>query len=199
MRQLAALADFLLAAVLLAACSKPPEPPQVVAGAVPTVDYLRGADWPSYNRDLAGTRFSPLRQVSSTNVDELRQAWSYPLGSASAGVGGSELTPLVVDGVLYATAADRVVALRADTGAEIWRFALAQGVPSQRGLAYWALLGPEVEQRSTEYDMDAAIALMQATDDHVGSIGTIFGERLSEDELRTLCDFLERLHPQAAD
>jgi len=127
-----------LAAVVLAACSKPPEPPQVVPGAVPTVDYLRGADWPSYNRDLAGTRYSPLRQVSATNVDELRQAWSYPLGAASgAAPEGSQLTPLVVGGVLYATAADRVVALRADTGAELWRFALAQGVPSQRGLAYW--------------------------------------------------------------
>src|SRR5688572_2870746 len=99
---------------------------------------MRGADWPSYNRDLAGTRFSPLRQVSATNVDELRQAWSYPLGSAAgAGAEGSQLTPLVVDGILYATAADRVVALRADTGAEIWRFSLEQGVPSQRGLAYW--------------------------------------------------------------
>jgi hypothetical protein len=125
-----------LTAVLLVACSEPPAPPQV-PGAVPTVEYRRGADWPSYNRDLAGTRFSPLRQVSATNVDELRQAWSYPLGS-SAAAEGSELTPLVVDGVLYATAADRVVALRADTGAEIWRFALAQGVPSQRGLAYWS-------------------------------------------------------------
>ncbi|HEX7237770.1 MAG TPA: PQQ-binding-like beta-propeller repeat protein, partial [Gammaproteobacteria bacterium] len=126
-----------LAAVLLAACSKPPEPPQV-AGTVPTADYLRGADWPSYNRDLAGTRFSPLRQVSPTNVDELRQAWSYALGSAAGGVPeGSELTPLVIDGVLYATAADRVVALHADTGAEIWAFALPKGAPSQRGLAYW--------------------------------------------------------------
>jgi len=126
-----------LAAVLLAACSEPPEPPQL-AGAVPHVEYLRGADWPSYNRDLAGTRYSPLRQVSATNVDELRQAWSYPLGSAASAVPeGSELTPVVVDGVLYATAADRVVALRADTGAEIWRFALPQGAPSQRGVAYW--------------------------------------------------------------
>ena len=99
---------------------------------------MRGADWPSYNRDLAGTRFSPLRQISATNVDELRQAWSYPLGSAVGGaLEGSQLTPLVVGGMLYATAADRVVALRADTGAEAWRFALAQGAPSQRGLAYW--------------------------------------------------------------
>ena len=81
MRRLAALA-----AAFVAACSEPPAPPQI-AGAAPAVEYLRGADWPSYNRDPAGTRYSPLRQVSPTNVDELRQAWSYPLGAAaSAGV-----------------------------------------------------------------------------------------------------------------
>ena len=39
--------------------------------------------------------------------------------------------------MLYATAADRVVALRAESGAEIWRFSLPRGAPSQRGLAYW--------------------------------------------------------------
>jgi quinoprotein glucose dehydrogenase len=126
------------AAVLLAACSEPPGPPQI-AGVVATAEYLRGGDWPSYNRDLAGTRFSPLRQISATNVDELRQAWSYSLGPASgAAFDGSELTPLVIDGVLFATAADRVVALRAESGAELWRFALPQGAPSQRGLAYWS-------------------------------------------------------------
>jgi quinoprotein glucose dehydrogenase len=121
----------------LAACSEAPEPPQV-AGAAATVEYLRGGDWPTYNRDLAGTRFSPLEQISATNVDELRQAWSYPLGAAGGGAPeSSELTPLVIDGVLYATAADRVVALRADSGAELWRWPLEQGVPSQRGLSFW--------------------------------------------------------------
>jgi glucose dehydrogenase len=125
-----------LAAAALAACSEAPEPPQVPGAAV-TAQFMRGADWPHYNRDLAGTRFSPLRQISPTNVDELRQAWSYPLGPTStAALGGSGLTPLVIDGVLYATAADRVVALRADTGAEVWRFQVAEAVPSQRGLAY---------------------------------------------------------------
>jgi quinoprotein glucose dehydrogenase len=125
-----------LVIVLLCGCAEPPDP----AGDGPeaTAEYMRGGDWPSYNRDLAGTRFSPLRQISPTNVDELRQAWSYPLGPANgAPFDGSELTPLVVDGVLYATAADRVVALRGDTGAELWRFVLPQGSPSQRGLAYW--------------------------------------------------------------
>lgn len=126
-----------LAAIMLAACGAPPEPPQV-AGAVPVADYVRGADWPSYHRDLAGTRYSPLRQISRTNVDELRQAWSYPLGSpAGPAVAGSELTPLVVNGVLFATGADRVVALRGESGAELWRFQLPRGAPSQRGLAYW--------------------------------------------------------------
>jgi len=31
--------------------------------------------------------------------------------------------------------------------------------------AYWALLGPDVELRRTEYDVEGAIAAMQATDD----------------------------------
>ena len=132
MRRLAALA-----AALLTACGGPPPEPPQVAGAAAAAEFMHGADWPSYNRDLAGTRFSPLRQISATNVDELRQAWSYPLGGGDGALEGSELTPLVVDSVLYATAADRVVALRADTGEEVWRFALAQGAPSQRGLAYW--------------------------------------------------------------
>ena len=133
MRKLAALT-----AVVLAACDQPPPELPQVAGAAATVDFVRGADWPSYNRDLAGTRFSPLRQISPTNVDELRQAWSYPLGAADGtALEGSELTPLVIDGVLYATAADRVVALRGDSGEEIWRFTLEQGAPSRRGLSFW--------------------------------------------------------------
>ena len=37
------------------------------------------ADWPMYNRDLAGTRYSPLTQINTTNVARLTQAWSYRL------------------------------------------------------------------------------------------------------------------------
>ena len=40
------------------------------------------------------------------------------------------------------------------------------GLPyGEGGTAHWALLGPEVDLRRTEYDVDAAIALMRATDD----------------------------------
>ena len=40
------------------------------------------------------------------------------------------------------------------------------GLPYDDGrCAYWALLGPDVELRCTEYDLEATVALMRATDD----------------------------------
>ncbi len=62
------------------------------------------ADWPMYNRDLAGTRFSPLRQIDASNVGTLKQTWSYNLGHATGNEAGSEFTPIVVKGVLYLAA-----------------------------------------------------------------------------------------------
>lgn len=119
----------------LAGCTDPPAAPTHVVGAEAVGDYLRGGDWPHYGRDSAGSRYSPLREIGPGNVDELRQAWAYPLGAP--GGRGSELTPLVVEGVLYATGRDRIVALRADSGEELWRYAPPSGSPSRRGLAYW--------------------------------------------------------------
>ena len=115
----------LLAALSLAACSdrRPSRRRSWARRDRPST--MRGADWPSYNRDLAGTRFSPLRadlrRRTSTSCGRRGRIRSALRGTA---FGGSELTPLVVGGVLYATAADRVVALRADSGAELWRFPL---------------------------------------------------------------------------
>ena len=48
-----------------------------------------GADWPMYNRDLAGTRYSPLTQVNTTNVANLKMAWSYRLSNAPTGRGAA--------------------------------------------------------------------------------------------------------------
>jgi len=99
------------------------------------------ADWPTYNRDLAGTRFSPLTEINAENVSALEEVWSYELGrhpSTNTLTGGYQFTPLVIDGRMYVAGADHVAALDAATGAEIWRFAMRDGlVPSRRGLAYW--------------------------------------------------------------
>ena len=108
--------------------------------AQPSGAQASGADWPTYNRDLAGTRHSPLTQINRSNVSELRQVWSYALGrnetTGNLG-GGSEFTPLVVSGIMYVAAADRVVALDSETGREIWRFPMPEAAPSRRGVAYW--------------------------------------------------------------
>ncbi len=101
----------------------------------------RAAEWPMYNRDLAGTRYSPLDQINASNVAELELAWSYRLGrNTTTGrlTGGAESTPIVVNGVMYLVASDHMVALEPETGKEIWRYELGtQDPPSRRGLSYW--------------------------------------------------------------
>jgi quinoprotein glucose dehydrogenase len=113
---------------------------------------IRAGDWPLYSRDLASTRFSPLTQINTQNVAQLRQAWSYrpepPPADPDAGKGkgkgkggggvNTEATPIVVNGVMYVPAGPRVVALDADTGKEIWRHTLAQGQAANRAVGYWA-------------------------------------------------------------
>src|SRR5580698_9467899 len=95
------------------------------------------SDWPMFNRDLAGTRFSPLLQIDASNVGTLKQAWSYNLGKATGNEAGSEFTPIVIQGVLYLAAFHYLTALDPVTGKEIWRYELQQGTPSKRGVAFW--------------------------------------------------------------
>ena len=70
-------------------------------------------DWPLYNRDLAGTRYSPLKEINTSNVSKLAPAWSYTLQA-----GGSSAVPLVVGGVMFVPSGGRVVAL---DGVTAWR------------------------------------------------------------------------------
>ena len=96
-------------------------------------------DWPMYNRDLSASRYSPLAQINTTNVHQLTRVWSYNnLGRKPAGLtGGWEFTPVVVNGTIYVATSDSVVALQAETGKELWKYALKEGSPSRRGVAYW--------------------------------------------------------------
>src|SRR5580658_1014734 len=114
-------------------------PPKHLASA-----HTRADDWPTYNHALAGTRFSPLAQIKAANVGKLALVWSYhspdikgqPRGGGISGE--PEITPLVINGIMYLTARDRVVALDAETGREIWRHPIESGqLASPRGVAYW--------------------------------------------------------------
>jgi len=75
------------------------------------------AEWLSYGRDYAETHYSPLMQISAATVPGLTRAWSTELGTP----GTLETTPLVSNGVLYATGPwSTVFALDARTGTLKW-------------------------------------------------------------------------------
>jgi glucose dehydrogenase len=58
---------------------------------------IADGEWPLPGRDPRGTRFSPLAQISGTNVGSLRAAWTFSTGTTR----GQEAAPLVVKGTLY--------------------------------------------------------------------------------------------------
>ncbi|HTZ99473.1 MAG TPA: PQQ-binding-like beta-propeller repeat protein [Candidatus Aquilonibacter sp.] len=88
-------------------------------------------DWPMYRHDLQGSGYSPLKQINTENVSKLTQAWSMTLSQR----GGLEVTPIVVNGVMYLPGTGHVFAIEADTGKQIWSYDIAMG--PTRGVAYW--------------------------------------------------------------
>jgi len=131
-------------------------------------------DWPMFNRDLAGTRYSPLTQINTNNVTRLHQVWSYRLQPASfrfATAGGAaEVVPIVVNGMMYISTQTRVVALDPQTGKEIWSYDVQGGPASPRGVAYW----PGDRQHPPRILFTAG-ARLQALNAVTGEVSTGFG------------------------
>src|SRR3954469_18976743 len=115
-------------------------------------------EWPAYGHDAGNMRHSPLRQITPANVDRLTPAWTFHMRPASLDVAaanrqsaspergrpagryiGSEMTPLVVKGLMIlATPYRRVVALNPPPGKQVWAYALAEtDAPESRGVSYW--------------------------------------------------------------
>src|SRR5436309_12295158 len=79
-----------------------------------------GEEWLTYGLTPGETRYSPLKQIDTTNVSRLGLAWSYDVGQ---GGGTQEATPLVVNGTIYGiTNWGIVIAVDARTGKEKWRW-----------------------------------------------------------------------------
>jgi alcohol dehydrogenase (cytochrome c) len=75
-------------------------------------------DWPTYDGSYNGNRFSPLAQINTANVKHLAPAWIFPVPDAPR----LEVTPVVVDGVMYITGPNQAFALDAASGRQIWAF-----------------------------------------------------------------------------
>ena len=78
---------------------------------------------PTYNGDYSGRRFSTLTKINDSNIPSLSLSWVYTLPSGGDQFTGViKSTPLLVDGVLYFTVPDKVWAVDARTGREIWNY-----------------------------------------------------------------------------
>lgn len=83
-------------------------------------------EWAAWGRDSAGTRFSPLDQITQANVDKLELAWEFDTGHdpmSAAAPSPLQATPIMVDGKLFlCTQTNVVFALDPETGKQIWKF-----------------------------------------------------------------------------
>ena len=108
--------------------------------------------WPSYAADNAATHYSPLTDITPANVAQLAVAWEWyspdrPSQEFGTQPGNFQNTPLMIDNVLYvSTPYNRVVALDAENGKELWAYdpkAYEDGQPPNgtgfvhRGVAAW--------------------------------------------------------------
>ena len=83
-------------------------------------------NWVSYNGDYTGQRYSSLTQITPGNVDHLAAQWVFHAGD----IGGLEVTPVVVAGIMFVTSANDAYALDAKTGKLLWHHAR----PTSQGL-----------------------------------------------------------------
>ena len=88
--------------------------------------------WPTYNGNESGNRFSPLDQINGTNVERLAPKWMFTIASPPRPL---QVTPVVVDGLMYVTSVNAAYALDARSGREVWRYSRprTQGVIGDAG------------------------------------------------------------------
>lgn len=105
--------------------------------------------WAHFNGDSGSTRYSALDQINADNFADLETAWQLDTANFGPITEGQSVTsPLMVNGVLYATAGvtRNVIALDAATGQLLWvwrpqegeRFDVAPRKGSGKSLAYWS-------------------------------------------------------------
>ena len=92
--------------------------------------------WPTYNGEPGGNRYTTLSQIDKTTVTRLAPRWMFAFPDA----GGLQVTPVVVDGIMYITAPNECIALDAGSGRRIWHYKRARtrgvsGGHANRGVA----------------------------------------------------------------
>jgi len=105
----------------LSAAGQSSEPSAEAAVGVQPAQLLSrtiGDNWPSYNGDYTGRRFSSLTQITPQNAGHLQAQWVFHTKTP----GILEGTPVVVNGVMYFTGSNDAFALNAQTGEVLWHY-----------------------------------------------------------------------------
>lgn len=130
-------------------------------------------NWSDYLGGPAAAHYSPLKQLTPANIDQLAVAWSYETGDDLS----YTFCPLVVDNIAYVAAKDgSLVALDATTGKELWiyRFAAGgrfSGIAGQRGANYW-----ENADRSDRRVLVTANGMLYALEARTGKLVDSFAD-----------------------
>ncbi len=92
---------------------------------------VEGSNWLMHTRDYAGSRYSPLAQITRANASRLRVACSFQVGEQASFQTG----PIVHDGTMYITARTTTIALDAATCRPRWRHDWSATFPGAAGVA----------------------------------------------------------------
>lgn len=107
----ALLLPMALAASVLSGCSKPANPIEDMMVANPD-------EWPSWGRTGNEAHYSPLDEIDTGNVADLKLAWHFDLEP-----GYSASTPLMAEGKVFLTTGhSHIRALDAVTGKQLWEY-----------------------------------------------------------------------------
>ena len=87
-------------------------------------------DWPGYNGDPRGNRYTTMAGITKANVNRLAPRWIFAYPAAQGGGRGGpaaaptrlQMTPVVVGGLMYLSYVNECIALDAGTGRQVWRF-----------------------------------------------------------------------------
>jgi len=141
------------------------EPPTIIAGRSQT-------NWRSNNIDQYNQRFSELDNINTSNVGQLERRWSFDI---PAGINARQVTPLVIDGVMYLHGGYSVFAVNAVTGESIWTSeidSLAGGFSNEMGSASSTVRGPlYVDGTIYSYHGDKLVATNAETGELVEAFG----------------------------
>ncbi|MEW6629689.1 MAG: PQQ-binding-like beta-propeller repeat protein, partial [Pseudomonadota bacterium] len=171
-----------------------PAPAPSSAPASPdTTVHLAGNDWPVYGGSELATRYSPLNQITASNVSKLTRVWSFHTGDmpskAAKGMYSPENTPLEIGGHLYACSAKNIlIGADAKTGKQEWRYdpkvsdnAIPYGA-SCRGVAYFAVPAARADEAcATRIIVGTLDARLIAVDARTGKPCADFGQQGSVD------------------